>query len=62
MSYFKQDESCKYFPCKNWKSCEYDNIEQDNFEEAEDGKIKIEPSSCDKCNLELMLSDSDLYH
>jgi len=40
-------------PCKNCKSTDYDNIDQEDFDYTEDGRIILEPTTCDICNPEL---------
>lgn len=41
-------------PCKACKSVEYDNIDQELFEYTDDGRIILEPTTCDMCNPELV--------
>lgn len=41
-------------PCKSCKSVHYDNIDQDDFDYTEDGRIILEPITCDMCNPDLI--------
>jgi len=58
----KIDEELIYKPCKKCGCQNYDQADFDDLEETPDGKFIIHPKSCDKCNLMLMMSDSDLIH
>lgn len=49
-------------PCKKCGNTDYDNMEQDDFDHTDDGRLILEPESCDKCNFELMLSPSNELH
>jgi hypothetical protein len=51
-----------YKPCKNCKRTDYDNADVKEPEFTDDGKVEVEPDKCDKCDFNLMLSDSDLIH
>lgn len=55
-------EDCVYRLCKKCGAENYDNCDQEHFEHTEDGKVIVEPASCDKCNFELVLSESNLLH
>lgn len=59
---FKNDLIFK--PCKTCGATNYDNADasQDEIDMNFDGAFIIEPKSCDKCNFELMLSDSNELH
>lgn len=41
-------------PCKNCKSTDYDNIDQEDFDYTDDGRLILEPITCDMCNHELV--------
>lgn len=55
-------EDVVYKPCKNCKTLDYDNADQENFNHTEDGKLIVEPDRCDQCDFSLALSDSDQLH
>lgn len=55
-------EDCVYRPCKKCGALNYDNCDQIEFDHTEDGKVIIEPVSCDICDFGLALSDSNLLH
>ena len=52
-----EDDFIVYKPCKKCGSIEYDNvdIDEENVEQAPDGRYIMEPTKCDKCTFELML-------
>lgn len=47
-------DSNEYRPCKACGSKEYVNAEQVAFDYTPDGKLIVEPVSCDMCNIELV--------
>lgn len=47
-------ETNEYRPCKNCGSKEYDNADQVSFDYTPDGKLIVEPDTCDLCNVELV--------
>lgn len=47
-------DSNEYRPCKACGSKDYDNAEQVAFDYTPDGKLIVEPVSCDMCNIELV--------
>lgn len=52
-------------PCKKCGATDYDNCDssEESFDEdLKSGKFILEPKSCDKCDLEWMLSESNLLH
>ncbi len=55
-------ESIVYLACKSCGSTSYDNADCPDPEFAIDGSVMFLPITCDKCNFELMLSDSNLLH
>ena len=55
-------ESVVYMACKNCGSVNYDNADCPDPEFTPDGLVMFLPITCDLCNFELLLSDSDLIH
>jgi len=52
-------------PCRKCGSSEYDNCDTSDDcidEDLKTGKIVLEPKTCDKCDLNYMMSDSSLMH
>lgn len=55
----------KFKQCKKCGSSEYDlfDLKPEDSSKLSLGKLnEVVPESCDKCNFELMLSDSNLLH
>ena len=51
-----------YCPCKNCGSVNYDMGDCDEPEFTDDGKVKFQPKTCDICDLNQMLSESNSLH
>lgn len=56
------DDDIIYEGCKKCGAKDYNNANFDDLLERPDGKFVVMPDSCDKCDLMLMLSDSNLLH
>lgn len=55
-------EDFVYKPCKKCGSTVYKNTKGELFKEVPDGRLSVQPSSCDKCDFDLMLQENDLLH
>ena len=54
-----------YKPCKNCGSVNYDHCDTSDdciTEDEKTGMLVLEPKTCDLCDFQWLLSDSDEYH
>lgn len=54
-----------YKPCKKCGSVNYDNCDTSDEcidEDIKTGKLILEPKTCDLCDFQWLLSESDEYH
>lgn len=51
-----------YKECKKCHAMDYDNCSFIEITEAPNGKLIIQPETCDRCNFDLMLSPSNELH
>lgn len=56
-----EDEKPIYKECQNCHAMDYDNADWDAEYDNND-RLIVRPKKCDKCDFELMLSDSSELH
>lgn len=56
------NEEIVFNPCKKCGSTEYDQCDKETITELPDGRLCIEPLTCDCCDLMLMAPGNNLIH
>lgn len=52
-------ENYVYKPCRKCGSVSYTNTDGETFKELPNGKLSVQPTTCDKCTFDLMMNKTN---